>query len=65
MRNCAYEAEKTSTVVVTKVKDAVSNRKMPLDAIADTRTFVHARDAILGGSKSLIIKANDIDVTMW
>ena len=42
---------------------------MPLDAVApfcheeaDTSIFMHARDAILGGSKSLIIKANDTDV---
>ena len=44
---------------------------MPLDAVApccheeaDTRIFVHAKDAILGGSKSLIIKANDTDVVI-
>ena len=44
---------------------------MPLDTVApycheeaDTRIFVHARDAILGGTKSLIIKANDTNVVI-
>lgn len=66
-----FEAQTTSTVVVTKGEDAVNNKKMPLDAVApccheeaDTRIFVHAKDAILGGSKSLIIKANDTDVVI-
>jgi len=31
---------------------------------ADTRIFVHARDTILGCSKSVIIKANDTDVVI-
>jgi len=65
------ETETTSTVVVTKGEDAISNKKTPLIAVAprcheeaDTRIFVHARNAILGGSKSLIITANDTDVVI-
>ena len=31
---------------------------------ADTRIFVHARDAAIGGSKALVIKANDTDIVV-
>lgn len=63
------EAETTSTVIVTKGEDAISNTRKSLDAVspccheeADCRIFVHARDATTDGSKSIIIKANDTDV---
>jgi len=63
------EAETTSTVIVTKGEDAISNTRKSLDAVspccheeADSRIFVHARDATTDGSKSIIIKANDMDV---
>ncbi len=63
------EAQTTSTVIVTKGEDAISNTRKSLDAVspccheeADTRIFVHARDATTDGSKSIIIKANDTDV---
>ena len=65
------ETETASTVVVTKEEDAISNKMMSLDAVvpcsheeADTRIFVHARDATQDGCKSLIIKANDTNVVI-
>ena len=65
------EAETASTIVVTKEEDAISNKMMSLDAVvpcshekADTRIFVHARDATQDGCKFLIIKANDTDVVI-
>ena len=58
------ETQTRSTVIVTKGEDAISNKRKSLDSVApccreeaDTRIFVHARDATLEGSKSLIIKA--------
>ena len=63
------EAETTSTVIVTKGEDVISNTRESLDAVspcsheeADSRIFVHARDVTTDGSKSIIIKANDTDV---
>ena len=63
------EAETTSTVIITKGEHAISNTRKSLDAVspccheeADTRIFVHARDATTDGRKSIIIKANDTDV---
>ncbi|KAK6167168.1 hypothetical protein SNE40_021263 [Patella caerulea] len=63
------EAETTSTVIVTKGEGAISNTVKSLDTMspccheeADSRIFVHARDATTDGSKSIIIKANDTDV---
>ena len=65
------DANTTSTVIVTRGDGAISNRVRSLDAVApcsheeaDTRVFVHARDATLQGSKSIIIKANDTDVVV-
>ena len=56
------------TVLVVCASHIFSARKSP-DAVspccheeADTRIFVHARDATADGSKSIIIKANDTDV---
>lgn len=63
------EAQTTSTLIVTKGEDAISNTRKPLDTVspccheeADTRIFVHCRDATTDGSESLIIKANDTDI---
>lgn len=49
----------------------MSNKRKSLDGLApccheeaDARIFVHARDATLDGSKSLIVKANDTDVVI-
>lgn len=65
------EADTKSTIIVTKGDNVISNRMKSLDALApcsheeaDTRVFVHARDATLEGSKSIIIKANDTDVVV-
>ena len=66
---CSSEAI-TNLVIATKGPLAITNSiTKSLDAIspcsheeADTRLFVHARDAVLNGSQSLIIKANDTDV---
>ena len=56
---------------MTKGEDAISNKRKSLDSVApccreeaDTRIFVHARDATLEGSKSLIIKDNDTDIVV-
>ena len=63
------EAETTSTVIVTKGEEVISNTVKSLDAVspcsheeADRRIFVHAKDATTNGSKCIIIKANDTDV---
>ena len=63
------KAETTSTVIITKGEHAISNTRKSRDAVspccheeADTRIFVHARDATTGRRKSIIIKANDTDV---
>ena len=63
------QAGTTSMVIVTKGEDVISNKIKSLDAAApccheeaDTRIFVHGRDATAEGSKSLVIKANDTDV---
>ena len=65
------QSDTTSTVVVTRGDDAISNKMRSLDAVApcsheeaDTRVFVHARDSTLEGSKSIFIKANDTDVVV-
>lgn len=61
----------TNIVIVTRGKDALVNQQMVLDDIspcsheeADTRIFVHAKSAVLQGSKSLMIKANDTDIVV-
>lgn len=53
------EAQTTSTLIVTKGEDAISNTRKPLDTVspccheeADTRIFVHCRDATTDGSPS-------------
>ena len=65
------DADTTSTVFVTREDNAISNRVSSLDAVAlcsheeaDTRVFVHARDATSQNSKSIIIQANDTDVVV-
>ena len=56
---------------MTRGDGAISNRVRSLDAVApcsheeaDTRVFVHARDATLQGSKSIIINVKDTDVVV-
>jgi len=59
-----------NTVIVTRENDVVaSNHEVSMDGLApccheeaDTRIFVHARNAAEEGSKVLMIKANDTDV---
>jgi len=65
------DADTTSTITVTRGDNAISNKVRSLDAVvpcsheeADTRVFVHARDATSQGSKSITIKANDTDVVV-
>eukprot|EP00795_Rhopilema_esculentum_P005341 gene5341-513_t len=70
----AQKISETSTanaVVVTMGEAALANQAMSLSDIApcdheeaDTRIFVHAKSAVLQGSKSLMIKANDADVVV-
>ena len=65
------DADTTSTIIVTRGDNAICNKVRSLDAVApcsheeaDTRVFVHARDATSQGSKSITIKANDTDVVI-
>jgi len=65
------DADTTSTIIVTRGDNAISNKVRSLDAVApcsheeaDTRVFVHARDATSQGSKSITIKANDTNVVV-
>ena len=65
------DADTTSTIIVTRGDNAICNKVRSLDAVApcsheeaDTRVFVHARDATSQGSKSITIKANDTDVVV-
>ncbi|KAJ8333969.1 hypothetical protein SKAU_G00412880 [Synaphobranchus kaupii] len=59
----------TNIIIVTKEEDAASNHLISLAKMApcsheeaDTRIFVHARQAVEEGCKSILIKANDTDV---
>ena len=63
------EVQTSSTVIVTKGEDVISNSRKPLGDIslcsheeADTQIFLHAKNATVDGSKTLIIKANDTDI---
>ena len=63
------EVQTSSTVIVTKGEDVISNSRKPLGDIslcsheeADTQIFLHAKNTTVDGSKTLIIKANDTDV---
>jgi len=65
------DADTTSTIIVTRGDNAICNKVRSLDAVApcsheeaDTRVFVHARDATSQGSKSITTKANDTDVVV-
>ena len=56
----------TSVIIVTKEKFALSNQVISLDPVvpcsheeADKRIFVHARHAVMEGSETVMIKAND------
>ena len=64
------DADTTSTIIVTR-GNTICNKVRSLDAVApcsheeaDTRVFVHARDATSQGSKPIAIKANDTDVVV-
>ena len=61
----------TNVVIVTKEDDVVSNKPTKLTGLApcsheeaDTRIFVHARDATEAGSKFAMVRANDTDVVV-
>ena len=61
----------TNVVIVTKEDDVVSNKPTNLTGLApcsheeaDTRIFVHARDATEAGSKFAMVRANDTDVVV-
>lgn len=58
-----------SMIIVTKEDDIASNCRVSTDRLApcsheeaDTRIFLHARNAAEEGSKVLMVKANDTDV---
>ena len=61
-------AQTTSTIIVTKEGCVICNdNQKTLDAVSpclyeDTRIFLHARDAVIEGSKDIDIKANDTDI---
>jgi len=65
------DADTTSTIIVTRGDNGICNKMRSLYAVApctheeaDTRVFVHARDATSQGSKSITIKVNDTDVVV-
>ena len=58
-----------NVVIATREQDVVSNRAISLEKVAscsqeeaDTRIFVHARQAAAEGSKVIMVKACDTDV---
>ena len=58
-------------IVVTKEENVVSNKTIDTDFIApctheaaDTRMFLHAKHAAIGGSKSINIVSSDTDVVV-
>lgn len=60
-----------ATIVVTKEEKVVSNRALDTDFVspcnhgeADTRMFLHAKHAALGGSRSINIVSSDTDVVV-
>ena len=66
------QTQTTSTILLTKEGCVICNdNQKSLAAVspcvheeADTQIFVHARDAAIEGSKSLVIKANDTDIVV-
>lgn len=59
------------TIVVTKEEKVVSNRALDTEFVspcnhgeADTRMFLHAKHAALGGSRSINIVSSDTDVVV-
>ena len=66
------QTQTTSTIIVTKEACVICNdNQKSLQAVspcpheeADTRIFVHARDAAIEGSKALVIKTNDTDIVV-
>ena len=65
------ETQTRNPVIVTKDDTALSNHDVSLAEVspcsheeADTRIFVHARQAAVEGYTTLMIKANDIDVVV-
>lgn len=60
-----------ATIVVTKEENVVSNKAIDTDFIApcnheeaDTRMFLHAKHAAIGGSKSINIVSSDTDAVV-
>ncbi len=65
------DMDNASSIIVTKGEDAVCNTARDRSGLspcrhveADTRLFVHTKDAVLEGYKTVIIKANDTDVVV-
>ncbi len=65
------EMHSMNVVVVTKEELALSTQVINLDNVAacsheeaDTRMFVHAKQAVMEGYQTLMIKANDTDVVV-
>ena len=66
------QTQTTSTIIVTKEGCVIcSDNQKSLEAVspclhkeADTRIFVHARDAAIEGNKALVVKANDTDIVV-
>ena len=64
------EHQTENKVIITKFSKVISDQtKINLEGIsacnneeADTRIFLHARDAVKDGFKTVMIKANDTDV---
>ena len=66
------QTQTTSKILVTKEGCVICNdNQKSLEAVspclheeAETRIYVHARDAAIEGSKALVIKANDTDIAV-
>lgn len=63
--------DNATSIIATKGQDAVCNKERDLSGVspciheeADTRLFVHIKDAVLEGYTTVAIKANDTDVVV-
>ena len=64
-------AEAANRIVATKGENVVSNMAINMEVLspcthkeADTRLFIHAKDAVSEGCKNVIIKSTDTDVVV-
>ena len=67
-----WQTQTTSTILVTKESCTINDNHKLLEVVspclheeADTRIFVHARDAAIEGSNALVVNANDTDIIVF